>query len=426
MSTVQLFTGSSLSDVTPSIGAGPQYMFTHGNTDWGPGATPRDRRNLRFPVPGILSNLHTEFDGVPGIDCEYALENFSTDPANERLLVEIDSAATEGNSGSQRVHIAAGDDFHVRLQGSGGGAAQAIKTKHSFLFVPDVTAEFVYGGCSVSNLLSNSATNWCALLPALPFSASQFHTRFLCPIAGTVKMMYTAIQLLPGEGKSWTFTFYKNEVVQTALTTTHANTRNENDSVHSFTVVPNDVITVESVPSGSPTVTYVRISFVIVPDDGESAIWATVNAVNLTITGTRFTHPWTQRLNDTTVSDVDTLCFPKGNEFELTALYIRLSAPPGGGIPVRNWAFESWKNGVEDTDIKVTITGGVATTGNDSGSIFLNNGDVFALGINPSGDKGGGQPALTRCRTAYALRHVRKPTVRILGGRIKGGRIATL
>lgn len=194
-----------------------------------------------------------------------------------------------------------------------------------------------------------------------PWTTTEAVTEQACPIAGTIDLLYVAVQTAPGSGKSFAFTIRKNGA-DTPLTTTIQDTNTANhDAVNSFAVSVGDLLGMKTVPSGTPTApAHVTWAMRIVgTTDGESVIIGSCfNNATLAAGQTRYLSPMAASTLDATETNVYCI-MPTAGVFD--NLYVASDVAPGAG---ETYSATLVLNGV-DQSLVATISN-PSTSGTDT------------------------------------------------------------
>ncbi len=199
-------------------------------------------------VAGVLDNLQVSTSAAPGAGTTitYTVEKNDVDTTQ---TCQISDTATTCSDAAHPITFAAGDTCGIRTQATTGAPA-AIESNVSNSFVPTADGEAVITGSGSSAL--NSATGYYAVYgDTATTSITRASTTF--PTNGTVDKFYVALSGTPGTGTSYDFTVFKNGVT-TGITCQVANTATTcNDPTNTASFSAGDSITIQVVPTGTPT-----------------------------------------------------------------------------------------------------------------------------------------------------------------------------
>ena len=192
--------------------------------------------------------------------------------------------------------------------------------------------------------------------------------------AGTVSLLRVEVASAPGGVASWTFTAFKNTVA-TGLTCQMSGTDTScADSSNSFTVSPNDNLSIQVVPAGTPTASRPRWSVLFTPttDDaftmgGGSAGGATAPSSALYFSP--YGHDGTGNSTETSAAVV----IPFSGTFD--QLYVELDVTPPVG---RTLIATLIKNG-SSTGLTCSVSNGSLTCSDTSTSVSVVEGDLISM-----------------------------------------------
>jgi len=245
---------------------------------------------------------------------------------------------------------------------------------------------------TTGNAPSSALTTWAGLAVGSPhFATTEVRGTVVWPVAGVFANLLITGVVAPGAGKSWTFTVRKNGV-DTALTVTISDTATSaRDSTHTVSVAAGDSVTLQAVPSGSPT----AISLVTVAVEftstgtGESGYAGQPTSTAIVATAARYQGVFRMNLlfaaTTATSGAARSLAAAAGT---ITALYAFLDGTPGAG---KNYTFSIYKNGVRQDgtagtpDTRVVVADSATTGATTAFSLGVAAGDVLTLESLPTG-----------------------------------------
>lgn len=206
------------------------------------------------------------------------------------------------------------------------------------------------------------------------WNATEANRRSIVSHNLTLSKLYVKLTTAPGVGKSWTYTVYKNGS-PTAITLTISDTAVSGaDNVNTVDVSAGDTISLEQVPSGTPTSTGpVAWALQQEADDLQDCLFG--RADNLSNSAARYIPPtYTGWLTAAPLTPMPTAGVFKN-------LFIALSGSPGAGT---SYTFELYKNG-SPTGVQVVIADSDTTGSNTVNTASFSAGDVVYLVCTPSG-----------------------------------------
>ena len=153
-------------------------------------------------------------------------------PARADHVHYADPLGFQGAQGAQGAAGAQGNQGSQGAQGAQGSAA------------PNAVLAF-QGAVS----LDTGATNYSLII----VSATETDAQFMAPRAGTIANLFCTLNGTPGAGKQYAFTV-REDASDTILTCTVADTNTSaSDTSNSFVVAAGALISLKSVPTGTPT-----------------------------------------------------------------------------------------------------------------------------------------------------------------------------
>jgi hypothetical protein len=333
-------------------------------------------------VTGDFRNLVVSVATAPGAGKSWTY-TLHKNGASTLLTVTIADAATSGSDTSNTITVTAGDT--VTLVRTSSGLPTGSISDISLEFNGETAGESGYGGGLPHSLNTTSAAY------NTPFGASTWTTagatirHNLVPTAGNLTALRADVNVAPGAGKSWTFAYVLNDVVQDGAGATTDTRATISDAATSgswtgtLAVSAGDRVRVECTPAGTPAAARAGLAVKFVATaDGESIVSGGVVDA-LPQTGTEYNLPPLADTWNATETDRDVVCGV--SLFDLTKLYIRVTAAPGSGD---TWTFNTRKN-TANSGPSVVISG-AQTTGNDTSSTAtMTNGDRWSLACVYSG-----------------------------------------
>lgn len=384
------------------------------------------RANFIAPCSGYIVGLFVKMAVAPGVGNSVAFDVRRGATFTTGTSAIISGTDTEAHSLGRPVvqGFSPGDPISMAVIAAGSPANSEVWW--GFMWVPtSATVGYPLMTRMSQDNLSSGDTEY---LPSMGFPNAIGTIRetalIYCPAAGTFRNLFATVETNPGAARSRTFTIQKATWAggstwgawsDTALTTTIADLATSNsDQSNSFTVVENDLIVIQTVPTNGPSATVVRTSLCFEPDDGETFIWPS-NSDSLLFVGkaspiTRYYEMLTaDMIADTVEADVQQVGWSDGSEFEFTSARVYLDGAPQFGT---SYDFDLRKNGATVPLADLRVAGNVAFQDRHTGlSVPL---DHYADTWNTR-VIGTGNPIARHWSMTHGLRNTRKPTVHILG-----------
>ena len=235
-------------------GAGPHYYVPHGAT--GPGT----EYTWRCPISGTISNMYVWLSVSPGVAPDAYVFTLRKNGVDTALTVTITAPATTGSDTVNSVAFNAGDTISIKVQGL-NVPANNPQVALGLKMIPTTNGESIAafqsaGSLSVTNTYHNvSAASSTWLAAALEYACYQLTS------ATELRNLYVDLSVAPGAGTSWQF-HIRDNLVNTALTTTIANlATSNNDVVNRVAVANGHVVTIGATEVGATVSPSVYFSF---------------------------------------------------------------------------------------------------------------------------------------------------------------------
>lgn len=301
------------------------------------------------------------------------------------LSVTLSGAAATIASTTTESVIFEEDDF-ISIRATPSGTPAAV-TDVRFSFVVDTLGrpEYFYmrsygtasTGSRAYGSVANSGVTWTTSGAATSVDYDMAHD-------ATITKMKLYTSSLPGAGKTFVYSLYKNgaEEASTQMTIDNSGALTREVTGLSIALSAGDVIKLSSLPSGTPTAGHVSITTVVRPKTvGEYSVSSMCS--NLDSPSATAWHRAFMSLNtQNTVSEDNTRHIdPPSFSYALKNYFTRVGAAPGSG---KSRAFTITRNG-SDTSIVSTISG-TATSASDTSHVeYFGPLDNVAMKAVPSG-----------------------------------------
>lgn len=235
--------------------SGTQYIWAQGvSQDSLNTSEPLGRQII--PTAGTIKNLYVKLGGTPGSGNDYTFTLYQNGSPTAMTCTIADSA-TAAHDTTNTVTVAAGDSISLQYIGTSTPTAQV--EAHGFTFVADTDGQFVVMGGG-DNVPSNTATNYAFIgLSGQSWDATE-NLEQDGSLDCTLSNLYVEMTSAPGIGKSWTLDTRVNSaspVGDLSVTVSDA-AMSGNDTIHSVSVTAGNLLSMRSVPSGTPTSTVIR------------------------------------------------------------------------------------------------------------------------------------------------------------------------
>jgi hypothetical protein len=356
------------------------------------GSTEADTQST-WPCAGVFSNLIITLDVAPGAGGSGKGYTFTLrkNGADTSLTVTIMETATTARDVSHTVTVAPGDlltlsSLAIASPTSPGTRGVVMSLEHT----GTVVGESGYA-ISPTNLSTSATVRNGVFAQWVWVTSAGTVVQNVVAAAGVIDKLYIRLNGLPGAGKTYTFNIYKNGVKQdgtggTANTTvTIDNASATGNASFSLALVGGDVVYLECVPSGTPTLRAGAASVKFTATtDGQSQMCGWHDA-NMNVTNPSFTWPQTFG-GDGNWSTSETPQCVNGSltTFTLSKLYVVTPAgSPGSG---KSYTLSMRKNATSPAGTPSAVIADTATTGSDlAGTIDIADGDTWTIRSTPSG-----------------------------------------
>jgi len=235
------------------------------------------------PTSGVIKNLYINLSSDPGSSSAkgytFTLRKNIVDTA---LTVTLLYQNRTGNDTTHEVSVVAGDRLCLVMTPV-GGTSWASNVRFGMTFLADTDGEnILFGGDSTP--LHTTATEWNELVSHYRggnWTGSEI-AHDTVAIVCTLEKLYVYLDNPPGAGKSYTFTVRKNYVDTDLTVTISDSSTTGSDTTHTVSISAWDMLTLQCVPSGTPTGAEAKWGLVcssalgvVYPDPSEATIRVT-------------------------------------------------------------------------------------------------------------------------------------------------------
>lgn len=240
------------------------------------------------------------------------------------------------------------------------------------------------GGTNVDYIPPDDATSYGQLHGNHTWHAAAAGWYQVVPCAGKFSDLLVATRTSPGAGKSFTLALYKSTGVTLLSVTISEETNRGEDTTNEVTVADGDLVSMQHVPAGSPSLTPPKYTVLFTPDDATKGIFlgntegAATGELNDGTTEYASIASGGIRLNNT--ESIWPQPMPTSGKF--TSARVTLDAAPDPGA-ADGYRFTLRKDGA-DTGIVITITGD-DTTGTATADVTFAADEAFNWKIEPVG-----------------------------------------
>lgn len=233
---------------------------------------------------------------------------------------------------------------------------------------------------------SDTDTQYQPLVGNFDYQANQVGAYQVVPCAGKLSDLYVWTRGSPGAGKTRTFNLYKEGAATALSAVIDGDTANnwDEDTTDEISVSAGDLICIEHVPSGTPTI-YETLWCVIftASSTGESLVLGCCHSGSFGALNNGATEYSSCAIGGQRPGAVESYYRqPVPTDGKFSALYVDLTAAPDPGA-ADGYIFTLRVDGI-DSGLAVTITGD-NTTGNAASDITIAEGAIVTLKFAPSG-----------------------------------------
>lgn len=335
-------------------------------------------RSSIIAAAGTLTNLRARVNTAPG-GSDSVVITLYVDGSASTSTCTITGTATTCADTSNSVAVTAGQTLLYDVDYT--ATATTAPMQWSMVFTPTTSDYTVLSGGSGGNNMAN--TDWAPLGGiAVGGSASEPPGRFVAAGAGTVRDFYCAAGVAPGAGNSFIYTLRVNGSNTSVVCTIADTNTSSSDTTNTAAIVAGDLVTWDLTYGGTPVDRNHRTGLVFIPTTtgdaltgGSGGTASSTSATNYITTAgfvaTSATEATFQSLGQATAT--------------ITAIEGEALTAPGVGKSYLLTLRQDTGSGFADTALTCTLTGASAGVCNGTGSITVNNGDMFTVSVAPSG-----------------------------------------
>jgi hypothetical protein len=283
---------------------------------------------------GTVGNLLVTLDTAPGAGISTTWTLYKNQVATA-LSVTVTGAATSGSDNTDNISVVPGDLLQWKNTHSGTYSGAEY---YSATFTSTSANQSILNGSSP--ILNTTTTEYLPISGGFNLFPAEADAENVMPTAGTIDNLYLSFDGTAGAGKSYTLTLYKNGIA-TALTANISNSTITPDTTHSVSFIAGDTLSIQSVPSGTPSGIRAFWSLRFSPTtDGESIMFA---QGPLNTGGTYYSN--IAGIIQSGNADSRFIANFQGYApvaFTLRSLYANTNPAPGGAT---SYTFRNWKNG---------------------------------------------------------------------------------
>jgi hypothetical protein len=345
------------------------------------------------PAAFTLQNFFVSVTTAPGAAASgkqyvYTVRKNQVDTA---ITVTLFETATTGLYSGAGVSFAAGDTISIGITPTNTPTVPALINWNIQANSGGTHFSPLLGGAHVSTGLSTSITSFNQLIGSnagATWNATETNVQMIVPCGGTIDKLYVVADAVAGTGKTWALSLVKNGVATALTASITGNTvKTGNDTVNSFSVVAGDTLSIQAVPTSTPTVSRICWGVKFTPTNPGETFFGFGNPTAASTTATQYEFPL--GAGNGAYSGTESTRQVMPGQSTLTAFYLLLGTAPGGAT-TRTLTL---RRGAVATPLTVQLTS-TATTGNITGqSVGLSQTDLVSLQSaetgTPAADTGG-------------------------------------
>lgn len=322
-------------------------------------------RSVPVGINGTISNLYARLPTAVAGGTTYDIALMVNGVADASFTCQITSTSIGCSDTTHTVAVTAGQTLEWRLTPTGTPNAQTrlqIAAKLTSSTVGEGTILSVGSGNP-----SQSALNYIPIGGVHTWIATEASASSLMPTTGVIDQLYVVVSGAPGTAKSYDFTLYKNGS-PTSLTCqvagNAATTCSDLNTGHAISVAATDLISIESSPTGTPSLVAARFGLRWVPTiPGEAVALST--SVGAPSTGTTYGNISGSMNGDTSDASAYNIV---PSVFTLKKLYAAIDVVPGVGKS-RDVNARTGNGGGQSTSLTCNI-GAAVMSCNDTSSTY--------------------------------------------------------
>lgn len=339
--------------------------------------------NVEVPMPiaGTFSNLYSRLP-VPGASNSWETRLMLDGAASALTCTQSGTATDATPDTSNPVSATAGQKVALRTTPTVGGSAIDLTTPLAdigLLFTATTPGESAIFG---SGSVSNSATNYLPFGQSRTGGATENLASVVIPTAGVLDKLYVELSGAPGtaaSGKQYAFSVYINgAAVSPAITCTILDTATgASDLTHSVTVAAGDTLSLESIPTSTPTARATKFSMRWVPTISGESLMLSMGVAALSSSAARWIDVNGSALNTDTEALFQNIApYP----FEAKKLKVKFNTAPGGSA---SRAYVLRKNEA-DQSLTATVSTSATTAEDITNTVSVAAGDRIGWKTTPS------------------------------------------
>lgn len=323
-------------------------------------------------VPSTGKQLYVKLGAAPGTGKSFTF-TIVKNGVDTLITCPIADLATTCNDTVHTGTFAAGDTLSVKSVPSGTPTTPGNIQLGMVLSSTTAGEGALYAGTR-STTLSASATEYHPVVGfAAPGAAANLRDAPL-PTAGVMGKLYVEVSAAPAGVASYQVNLFKNGAASGITCTITGAATTCNDPSNTVSLVADDLVTIQTVPSGTPTVSHIRYGIRWTPTVANENIFLHADGNNMNTGGAaRYQIPVSGSLTWNSTETAAYVVMP--GAFTLKGLRFHLNTAPGG---VATQQLRSRVNSAFGAQT-VTITGAATTNSDTTNTDAVVAGDTLAM-----------------------------------------------
>lgn len=208
---------------------------------------------------------------------------------------------------------------------------------------------------------------------------TESHNYMVIPTSGTIKKLRVELDGAPGAGKSYKFTLFLDGVAASLTVTISDTDTSGNDSANTVSVSAGQTVSIEVVPTGTPTAVDDQFTMVFTGDTAKESVIMGNTSGNAILNATNEFFGVVGGTSGGTLFEANTVQLIAGSG-TIKDFYVKLSIDPGTSPDA--YKFTLRKNGVSQS-LVVTITADNVAGNDTTNSFSVSPGDLVAIFYEP-------------------------------------------
>lgn len=302
-----------------------------------PGNSTYNNMRLVIAYPIKLSNLSITLATAPdnGAGTQSWAATVFVNGSSTALTCTVSEASKTCTDSTDVISLVRGDTVAVKMVSAGTPLNSTMSGYIKKTVVDDNRIDPI-GYPTNTGTLATGATNYFSLF-SKGITATENQTQFVIPVAGIIRNMYVLLSTNPGGGKSYAITLRDN-AVDTLLTCTvsGASATSCQDMAHPISVAAGDLISISSVPSGTPTAASISVGAIFESSNPNVFIMSTCTSSG-TLSNSVTNYLSTQSAAVAVTTNLNAALFPAN--YYINSLAAHVFTAPNNGAGTQSYTF---------------------------------------------------------------------------------------